>query len=260
MLKTIKKAAYSLCPHIYPFLARKVKAIPIKRQRLIQEYLRSNQTHLLQLGAGPRLFEGWMHTDFGFWDEALERCGKRMTIKIYLDLKKPFPLPDSCMDGIFSEHVHEHFLYPTGCNISSECFRILKPGGTYRLATPNIDYFIELYLNRQRGEMPPNFEPLQYTLEAHGKLLQAPANANTLLNGIFLCHGHRYLYDFKQLQQQLLQIGFCNIHRSVPGDSISPYLGKLETSPLGRNHKDMQKDNNESLIVEAQKPVQKGSK
>ena len=56
---------------------------------------------------------------------------------IYHDIEKPFPLPDNSVDRIISEHCFEHIeitKYPT---ILKELYRILKPGGLFRLAVPD---------------------------------------------------------------------------------------------------------------------------
>jgi SAM-dependent methyltransferase len=55
---------------------------------------------------------------------------------VYVDLNKPFPIEDeqfdfvSCIEGV--EHLEDQFQFVR------ECYRILKPGGSLVLSTPNI--------------------------------------------------------------------------------------------------------------------------
>ena len=53
------------------------------------------------------------------------------------DIEKPFPLPDNCVDRILSEHCFEHIEITKYPQILKELYRILKPGGVFRLAVPD---------------------------------------------------------------------------------------------------------------------------
>jgi len=53
------------------------------------------------------------------------------------DLRKPFPLPDSTVESFQSEDVFEHIRYEELLPIINEVFRILKPGGFFRLSLPD---------------------------------------------------------------------------------------------------------------------------
>src|SRR5438477_50522 len=80
-------------------------------------------------GAGFNSLPGWLNTD-------LE---PKSASVIYLDAAKPLPFAYSTFDYIFSEHVIEHIPYPQGLSMLKECFRVIKPGGTIRIATPNLE-------------------------------------------------------------------------------------------------------------------------
>jgi predicted SAM-dependent methyltransferase len=62
----------------------------------------------------------------------------------YLDAGKPFPIQDQSFDYIFNEHLIEHFTYRDGLRVLQECYRVLKPGGAIRIATPDMDKIIGL--------------------------------------------------------------------------------------------------------------------
>ena len=97
-------------------------------------YLASHRPAKLHLGAGPNILAGWLNTD-------VEPKGIGV---YYLDAGKPFPIQDQAFDYIFNEHLIEHFTYRDGLRVLQECYRVLKPGGAIRIATPDMDKIIGL--------------------------------------------------------------------------------------------------------------------
>jgi predicted SAM-dependent methyltransferase len=52
-----------------------------------------------------------------------------------MDFGRPFPFTDGSFDGIFSEHVLEHFTRDDGIVVFRECRRLLAPGGMLRASS-----------------------------------------------------------------------------------------------------------------------------
>jgi predicted SAM-dependent methyltransferase len=91
----------------------------------------------------------------GFKDAKLDICGGRYPYKpgeflnvdfvefpavdLAFDLRGEFPIPSNVVAEIISIATLEHFRKPDVEHILKECFRILKPGGTIRIATPDIE-------------------------------------------------------------------------------------------------------------------------
>lgn len=91
--------------------------------RLVQR----EQSIKLELGGGPNTRPGWTNLDL-FAPNA----------DLTLDLRRPLPFPDGCVDAIYSEHLLEHFSYPDPLSgLLRECFRVLKVGGTFSAAVPD---------------------------------------------------------------------------------------------------------------------------
>jgi len=86
---------------------------------------------------------------------------------LYHDLETPFPLPDNSVDRIHSEDCFEHIELSKYPKILRELYRILKPGGTFRLAVPD-------YLNpKDRFCLEKGFDPrdnLHVTLTTYAAL------------------------------------------------------------------------------------------
>ena len=109
---------------------------------IIDNYLSTHPEAKLQLGAGPNNMPGWLNTDI-----------EPAPGQAYLDATKPFPMPDRTFNYITSEHVFEHLSYENGRRMLQECYRILKPGGRLRIATPDLSKFVSLFSLQQTPEM-----------------------------------------------------------------------------------------------------------
>ena len=112
----------------------------VQRRRFLQ-YLKRVEEVKLQIGCGTNLLDGWFNTGI-----SLKECW----YGAYLDAGKPFPFSDSTFDYIFSEHLFEHLTYKQGLNMLKECYRVLKPGGVMRLATPDLRFLLGLYQDPEK--------------------------------------------------------------------------------------------------------------
>lgn len=66
---------------------------------------------------------------------------------IHHDITDPIPLPDNSVDSIQSEDVFEHICFnPKLIAVMDEIYRVLRPGGLFRLSLP--DYGCDIYQNR----------------------------------------------------------------------------------------------------------------
>jgi len=120
------------------------------------------------------------------------------------------------------EHCWEHLTYEIGKLAFEECNRILKPDGIMRIAMPDLDEAVKLYIqNEDAGFGSPC----------------------KLMNLTFHGWGHQYIYNFDDLKELLLLTGFKSVERKRHGISDHAKLKNTET----RTNK------YEWLIVEAAK-------
>ncbi len=54
-----------------------------------------------------------------------------------IDLTRKLPFPDDCFDGVFSEHVMEHFSATEIPGLLRETLRIMKPRSALRIIVPD---------------------------------------------------------------------------------------------------------------------------
>jgi predicted SAM-dependent methyltransferase len=103
---------------------------------MVKNCFRSNQTRKFQIGNGRNVLKGWLNTD---GDTSLSKE------KVFINAQKKFPFDVSTFDYIFCEHFIEHLDSWDGLRFVQECYRVLKPGGTLRISTPDLRFLIELF-------------------------------------------------------------------------------------------------------------------
>jgi predicted SAM-dependent methyltransferase len=161
----------------------------------------------LHLGCGPNHFDGWINVDL----DAAVRPDLR------LDLRLGLPVPERSVSLIYSEHVLEHFSLADGVRIMEDCHRGLAEGGVLRLAMPDLRSIVDHYAGDWRGQ--------EWLQDPAYELVDTPAH---MLNYALREWGHRYLYDFEDLEQRLKRVGFDHIERPRWGESADPRLRGLE--------------------------------
>jgi predicted SAM-dependent methyltransferase len=204
-------------------------------QKLFRQYLNALGNKKLHIGCGDHLLEGWLNCDLNW--EIMHG------VQIFpLDATKPFPFASSIFDVVFSEHMIEHIPYPAGCAMLRECFRVLKPKGTIRVATPDLFFLINLY-NHPRNDY------IRWATDTF--IPWAPiADRTFVINNFVRDWGHQFIYDEPTLSSALGRVGFVNIVRQQPQESNIEDLRGLEN----QNRMPPGFLSLETMVLEANKP------
>ena len=165
-----------------------------RRGLKVSKKLRHSNDLKLQLGCGPRLKKGWVNIDLS--DKA----------DITLDLREPLPFQNNSCSLIYSEHFLEHLDYPDHVsNLLKECKRVLKKGGVFSVAVPDIELVLTAYVkggNEEYYAAQKRWHPDWF------KTHMEHINFNFRQN-----NEHKFAYDFETLKYLLENIGFVKVRK-----------------------------------------------
>lgn len=218
-----------------------------QRPSAVREYLRGGRARKLQLGCGDLPLSGWLNTDL---DPRIARAAGSEIDVVYLDIGKPFPLADATFDYVYAEHVIEHVAFDVGGRMLAESRRVLRSGGTLRLATPDLEELVRLYTDRAE----PTREQAAYAAWIAESFLGDPLRSRPsfVLNNAFRAWGHMFLYDEETLRTALRDAGFEDVRRVAFGVSDDPELQGLERH--GSTVGSVEMNVFETMVLEASRP------
>jgi predicted SAM-dependent methyltransferase len=182
---------------------------------LITSYMRQPGPHGMHIGCGTNVLPSWLNCDL---------TPKHRSV-IRLDATKTYPVAESSIDYVFTEHFIEHITYPQGLSMLKECHRVLKPGGKIRITTPDLAFLIALY-NGSKTEQQQRY--LEWATKEF--IPYAPSVRDAfVINNFFTCDwGHQFIYDRTSLPELMRTAGFNNITSWEINKSDDPNLRNLE--------------------------------
>lgn len=224
-----RRAKAAVSPTAHRTLDRLHRA---KGRRLFQEaYEQAVRDGVVRvnIGSGRKPVPGWINTDVA-WQG-----------RIYLDATLPWPIPDGSVDLVYADNVIEHFTLDDGRKVITHAFAALKPGGVFRLATPDVEAVARQYL--ENGELAR--AGMERNAEA-GHAMRYPVE---LLTRVYVGAKHYlgFIYDYQSLSAELEAVGFV-VQRVPAGRSEHPDLCGVEV----RMHP---AEEATALIVEGRKPA-----
>jgi predicted SAM-dependent methyltransferase len=167
---------------------------------------------MLNVGCGTDYKEGWINIDNNS-DDNIER------LDLNWDLRNPLPFPDGSVDYIFNEHFMEHLTPEEGIKANQDFLRVLKKGGVLRIAMPNLEETVALYLDKDWRK--------HTVLKNHA--LEFVKTRAELLNMAVRWWGHMWLYDWEEMERRLREAGATKIKRAKHSVSKHAPLNGLET-------------------------------
>lgn len=166
----------------------------------------------LHVGCGVNYFPGWINIDNNS-DNNISQ------LDLHHDLRLPLPFYDNSADFIYNEHFLEHLEVPEAIRAIKDFMRVLKPGGVLRIAMPDLDDCIAAYRN-------PDWAKASGLKKYGLTFIQTPCE---LLNISMRAWGHKWLYNWEELERRLKEAGCVTIQRRKNGQSVFPEFQSIET-------------------------------
>jgi predicted SAM-dependent methyltransferase len=186
--------------------------------RLIATYYAQHAVRKLHLGCGTFVLDGWLNTDL---------FPKSPSV-VQLDATQTFPLPSATVDATYSQHIIEHVPYADGLRLLSEAYRVLKPGGTLRIATPDLRFLLAVYT---RPADPLHQRYISWSIKRH--VSDAPyVDRVFVVNNYFRAWGHAFIYDEATLRTAFERAGFSKVRRMALNESADPLLRGLSCADV----------------------------
>ena len=126
------------------------------------------------------------------------------------DLRLGLPLESCSCSFIYSSHFFEHLEFRHGLKLMTDCYRVLKPGGTFRLVLPDYREIFRAYLQGNA----------EYYSLIDDRWLGSMRHQNTAtvvdyVNYAVYQHGeHKIIYDEDKLILLLQDLGYSSASRT----------------------------------------------
>ena len=141
----------------------------------------------LHLGCGKRFMPGFVHVDLADYKHIDHRCDVRV-LPMFRDFTANL---------IYASHVVEYFNRDEVVDVLKEWRRVLKKGGTLRLAVPNFEALVRVYIKHHKDL----------------DLVRGPLYGKWEIPGTGKTIHHKTVYDFSSLRIVLEKAGFVSIRR-----------------------------------------------
>lgn len=212
----------------------------------------------LQYGCGQSCPDGWVNFDASpsLRLQRLPLIGKFLRRGAIVfpdavrfgDIRKGLPFADNSVDGIYASHVLEH-LALDDCRLAlRNTFRLLRPGGIFRLVVPDLEIRARGYLAKlEAGEAGANAWFMRSSYLGAERCGRSPA---ARARALFGNSSHLWMWDERSMSEALHQTGFAGIRRAAFNDSADKAFNLVEDRGRFYDHSIP----GEECAIEAHKP------
>jgi predicted SAM-dependent methyltransferase len=180
-------------------------------EALVKSLTKGKSILKMNLGCGTDYKSGWINIDNNS-DNNIEK------LDLNWDLRNPLPFKDNSIDFAFHEHFYEHLAPEEMIEITKDIMRVLRPGGVMRIAMPDLEAVVNNYLHVPLGEDP-------VITDFNLSFVKTRAE---WINMSFRWWGHKWLYDWEELERRLKEAGCTKMYRCALRESKYAELKNLE--------------------------------
>jgi SAM-dependent methyltransferase len=190
----------------------------------------------VQFGCGMCAPKGWLNYDGSptVWLQRLSLVGPMFSLLptkfpqnvIYGDIVRGLPLKSNSCNAVYASHVLEHLSREDFDRALKETFRILKPGGTFRLVVPDLECLAKRYID---GLTSGRVSAAEEFLDATAFGIRVRSSGPTkVLSLLFGSSAHLWMWDYPALEDALTKFGYIAIRRASFGDSVDKAFAAVE--------------------------------
>jgi len=132
----------------------------------------------------------------------------------YGDIIKGLPINDNSCRAIYCSHVLEHLALEDFRVALSNTYRILEDGGVFRFVLPDLEYYVRQYVEDTSRNAALNF-----MRETYLGIENRNRGFKSLIRSFFGNSQHLWMWDYKSIEQELMDAGFSNVRRACFGDN-----------------------------------------
>ena len=191
------------------------------------------QRTYLQFGCGGSAPKGWLNFDASptlRWEQTpvlgrlYTKNSERFSNNVkFGDIVRGLPVESDSCDLVYSSHVLEHMSLNECRQAIRNTFRILKPGGAFRVLVPDLKAMVKIYMESDDPAAATNFvAQTQLGREDRPRGLLSSAAA------AFGFTPHLWMWDYESLALELEKAGFTDLRPATMGDTGDPMLAKVE--------------------------------
>jgi predicted SAM-dependent methyltransferase len=143
------------------------------------------------------------------------------------DIVKGLPLKENSCNGVYCSHILEHLSYTAFYKALQNTYRLLKPGGLFRLVMPDLEMlaknYIQLLSTNESGASVKFMRDSGMATEARNSGLKA------IIENSFGNSKHLWLWDKYSAKAALMKAGFVNIRECRFNDSTDEMFKLVES-------------------------------
>lgn len=142
------------------------------------------------------------------------------------DILQGLPLADGSCAGLYCSHVLEHLSYEDFNQALKNSFRLLKPGGIFRLVMPDLEHMAQIYLQaKDSGDPTASVDFMRSTLLGYESRARGLRSLTSFMWGN---SRHLWLWDSASTREILSHVGFRSMRECSFNDSDDKHFTEVE--------------------------------
>lgn len=189
---------------------------------------------LINYGCGRHAPDGWLNFDASptLRIERLPIIGlafrnNRFPANVrFGDIVRGLPVPDGSVKAVYASHILEHLALEDFRAALQNTYRMMAPGGTFRLIVPDLQAQIATYVEHTgMGKRDANDFFLRTTFLGQE---HRPKTLGQHVRAMLGNSEHKWMWDWPSIEDQLIEAGFVSVRRCAYGDSAEPAFKTIE--------------------------------